>query len=92
METVWVLERAYRLPRIQISEALLALVCTGSLVVEAADDVARCAFSYGRGRAGFSDLMILSAGQSYGYSPLYTFDRALARVEGATLLKNYSGG
>ncbi len=86
VETVWVLERAYRFTRVQIAEALVELLSTDSLVIEAADDVAHAAFRYRQGGVGFSDLMILAAGQRYGYSPLYTFDRALARVEGTALV------
>ena len=86
VETVWVLERAYKFPRIQIADVLIELVSTDSLVVEAADDMARAAFRYRQGGAGFSDMMILSAGQRAGHSPLYTFDWTLARVEGAALL------
>lgn len=91
-ETVWVLEHAYRFTRGQIAEAMVELVSTDSLVVEAADHVAQAAFRYRQGGVGFSDLMILAAGQRAGYSPLYTFDRTLARVEGAALLENHSGG
>ena len=86
VETVWVLERAYRFPRIQIADVLIELVSTDSLVVETADDVASAAFRYRQGSVGFSDMMILSAGQRAGHSPLYTFDQTLARVEGAALL------
>ena len=86
VETVWVLERAYKFPRIQIADVLIELVSTDSLVVEAADDVASAAFRYRQGGAGFSDMMILSAGRRAGHSPLYTFDRILSKVEGASLL------
>ncbi len=86
VETVWVLERAYRFPRIQIADVLIELVSTDSLVVEAADDVASAAFRYRQGGVGFSDMMILSAGRRAGHSPLYTFDRILSKVEGTSLL------
>ncbi len=86
MEAVWVLERAYRFTRVQIAEALVELVSTDSLVVEAADDVASAAFRYRQGGAGFADRMILAGAQRAGYGPLYTFDRTLARVEGVALL------
>ena len=86
LETVWVLERVYRFPRAQIVDVLRGLFATGSLVTEASDDVAKAAFAYGQGSADFADLMILAAAERVGATPLYTFDRRLAREEGAALL------
>lgn len=86
MEIAWVLERSYHFARAQIAEALLNLTASDSLVVENSDDVAAAAHLYRRGGIGFSDLMILSASKRAGASPLYTFDRGLARMEGAVLV------
>lgn len=86
VELVWVLQRTYRVPHDQIAAALEALVATESIVVEAANDVARAAARYRQGGAGFSDLMIVAAAERSQASPLYTFDRTLAQVEGAVLL------
>lgn len=87
IEVVWVLERAYRFARDQIVDVLLELVATDSLVFEAADDVASTAFRYGQRGAGFADLMILAAAERAGASPLYTFDRRLARLDGTALVE-----
>lgn len=87
VELVWVLQRAYRLSRDRIAEVLEELVATEGLQIEAADDVARAAFRYRRGEAGFSDLMIASAAERSGASPLYTFDRKAAQIEGMALLE-----
>ena len=62
-ELVWVLERAYRFTRVQISGALLELLASDGLVFEAAPDVARAALRYGQGGPGFADLMVLFAGE-----------------------------
>lgn len=86
IETVWVLERPYKVPRARIADAVLELIATDSLVVEDAGDVARAAIDYRQGGAGFADLMILAASGRAGARPLHTFDRLLAREEGATLL------
>ena len=85
VEMVWVLERAYRLTREQISDVLMKLLATDSLVLETPDDVARAASKYRRSAAGFSDLMILAAAQRQRALPLHTFDRQLARMTGAVL-------
>ena len=60
VELAWVLKRAYGYSRDQIATVLEELVATEGLVIEAADDVARAAFRYRTGSAGFSDLMILA--------------------------------
>lgn len=87
IETVWVLERSYRLARVEISDLLEALIHTESLVFEALDDVARVAHDYRQGGADFADLMILAAAERAGATPLYTFDRVLARVAGTVLVE-----
>ena len=69
VELVWVLQRAYGLSRDRIAAVLEALVAAEGLQIEAAD-VARAAFRYRRGGAGFSDLMIAAAAERSGASPL----------------------
>ena len=92
MEVGWVLERAYRFTRVQIAEVLLDLTASDSLVVEYADDVAVAAYRYRQGGVGFSDLMVLAAAERAGAAPLYTFDRRLARMEGAALVERAADG
>ena len=91
VELVWVLSRAYRFSRAQIAFVLDQLGSTEGLVVEAGDDVAHAAIRYGVGGAGFSDLMILAAAERAGAGPLYTFDRALARLDGVALVGGGTG-
>jgi len=86
VELVWVLERAYGLPRKRIATVLEGLVATDGLVIEQADDVARAALRYRTVGAGFSDLMILAAAERSGVHPLYTFDQRAAQLEGVKLL------
>ena len=88
IELVWVLERAYQFPRDQIADVLEGLVSAEELIVEAADDIARASSSYRRVRAGFSDLMILASAERAGAGPLYTFDRAFAKLHGAVLVES----
>ena len=87
VELVWVLERTYGFSRERIAEVLDALIATEELQIEASDDVARAALKYGRGGAGFSDLMISAAAQRAGAQALYTFDRKAALIPNATLLR-----
>ena len=92
MEVGWVLERAYRFTRAQIAEVLLDLTASDSLVVEHSDDVAAAAYRYRQDGVGFSDLMVLAAAERAGAVPLYTFDRRLARMDGAALVESTAGG
>ncbi len=91
IEVVWVLERAYRFTRFQIAAVLVELIATDSIIVEATDDIARAAQRYRQGGVGFADLMILSAAEREGASPLYTFDRQLGQMDGAVLVENPKG-
>ena len=90
IEVAWVLERSYRFTRARVAEALMDLTASDSLVVENSDDVAAAAYRYRQGGIGLSDLMILSAAQRQGAIPLHTFDRRLARIEGAILVSSQS--
>lgn len=91
IEVAWVLERSYRFTRARVAEALMDLTASDSLVVENSDDVAAAAYLYRHGGAGFSDRMVLSAAGRAGATPLYTFDRRLARMEGAVLVGDKTG-
>ena len=87
LETVWVLERAYKFSRVRIANALFDLLDTDGIIIENGEDVAESARRYRDSNADFSDLLILAAAQRVGATPLYTFDQKLARMEGATLLE-----
>ena len=91
IEAAWVLERSYRFPRTRIAEVLMGLTASDSLVVENADDVVAAAHRYRQGGIGFSDMMILAAAERVGAAPLYTFDRRLARMQGAVLVGGCGG-
>ena len=91
VEVAWVLERSYRFTRTRVAGALMDLTASDSLMVENSDDVAAAAHRYRQGGAGFSDLMILTAAERAGATPLYTFDRRLARMRGAILMENPGG-
>ena len=86
VETVWVLERAYGLPRDRISGALAGLLEARELVVEVAERVAVALDRYGKGGAGFADQMIALAGVAVGCSMTVTFDRKAAAGPGMQLV------
>ena len=69
IEVVWVLEWAYGFTRVQIAGVLVELITTDSIVVEAADDMARVVYAYRQGGVGFADRMILAAAEREGAAP-----------------------
>ncbi len=81
------LERAYKFTRSQIADVIVELAATDGIVIEEVEDVAHAAIRYRQTEADFSDLMILAAAERMDAGPLYTFDRKLARVDGATLVE-----
>jgi predicted nucleic-acid-binding protein len=86
VELVWVLERAYRFSRAEVSAALEGLLAAIEIEVEAADDVGSAVFRYRDDGFGFSDLMIAAAARRAGAAKLVTFDRKAACLPGVDLL------
>lgn len=85
VEFVWVLERAYRLTRAEIADAVTVLLEARGVVVEAADRVGLTASRYRSGGPGFSDQMSRLVAEAEGCSALMTFDRKLAAQDGVML-------
>ena len=87
VEIVWVLQRAYKLPREQVAAALDGLLGAQEIVVEQADRVARAVHRYREEGYDFADLMIVAAALSAECKALYTFDRKAARIDGVSEVK-----
>ena len=86
-ETLWVLESVYDRTATQIIEALKLLMAHESLVLQDAETVGLALAHFQLKPAlGFSDYLVLEIARKAGHMPLGTFDRALARLEGAQKL------
>jgi predicted nucleic-acid-binding protein len=87
-ETVWVLESAYERTASQIIRAVEMLLDHKDLTVQEGD-VAAAALRQFRSRPalGFSDCLVLEIARKAGHLPLGTFDRDLAKVDGAQRLR-----
>ena len=85
-ELEWVLESAYAARRDDVATAVRALLSTPPFVVESPDLVQRALRAYATSKADFSDCLLGQAAQERGARTTYTFDRALRRVAGFTLL------
>jgi predicted nucleic-acid-binding protein len=79
VETVWVLDRAYRLGGAEIAAILERLLQADALVVEAAREVT---LTLRDGRGSFADALIVLLGAQAGCSRTVTFDRHALRIPG----------
>ncbi|MBI2205265.1 MAG: type II toxin-antitoxin system VapC family toxin [Candidatus Rokubacteria bacterium] len=86
-ETTWVLSAVYRVGPAAIATAVDMLLNHEALTLQDAD-VARAALQQYRATSGmsFSDCLVLEVARKNGHLPLGTFDRQLARLDGAQRL------
>ncbi|MFH5774238.1 PIN domain-containing protein [Paracoccus sp. NGMCC 1.201697] len=75
VELVWVLERAYQLPRAEIAMAVDGLLAAREIMVEMPDRVGLAIERYRQGGAGFADHMIALSARDAGCSAIFSFDR-----------------
>ena len=87
VEAVWVLESVYDLSKEGIVKAVEMLLDHVDLTIQDADAIgAALARFRRRGAPDFSDCVMLEIARRAGHLPLGTFDRALARIDGAESL------
>jgi len=83
-ETVWVLEAVYGLDAARLATAVDMLLNHRSLALQEPEVVTA---ALGRFRhkpaVGFSDCLVLEVARKSGHLPLGTFDRDLAKIDGA---------
>jgi predicted nucleic-acid-binding protein len=83
-ETLWVLDAVYERTSAQLAKAADLLLDHESLTLQDPDAVASALKIFrARPSLGFSDCLLLEIARKAGHLPLGTFDRNLARVEGA---------
>ena len=86
-EMAWVLDVAYARTPSAIAALIGVVLDHENLAVQHADVAVAALEQYRRKPAlGFSDCLILEIGRKAGHLPLGTFDRDLARLEGAERL------
>lgn len=87
-ETAWVLDAVYERSAEQIALALDMLLSHEKLSLQDADVVSAALGQFrDRPALGFSDCLALEIARKAGHLPLGTFDRNLARLEGAERLR-----
>ena len=83
-EATWVLAAVYNRSARQIAAAVSMLLDHERLVVQDEDTVVAALDAFRRHPAvGFSDCLMLALARKAGHLPLGTFDRTLAKVDGA---------
>jgi predicted nucleic-acid-binding protein len=84
-ETVWVLERAYRLSNVRIAEVIERLLQTAVLVVENEAEVFAAMTVLQEGSGSFADSLIGELGDRAGCSVTLTFDQKASRLRNFVL-------
>ncbi len=86
-ETVWVLDAVYARSPVQTASAIELLLAHAEVTLQDEDVVAAALVNFrARPALGFSDCLVLEIARKAGHLPLGTFDRQLARCEGAQKL------
>lgn len=83
-EATWVLESVYELGRDAIATAIEMLLSHEHLTLQDEDAVAAALAQFRRRRSvSFSDCLLVAVVRKAGHGPLGTFDRDLAKIDGA---------
>ena len=86
-EATWVLATVYQLSPMDLARAIEMLLSHQDLVLQDAETVAGALEQFrAKPALGFSDCLILQLARKAGHLPLGTFDRDLAKLEGAQKL------
>ncbi len=87
-ETLWVLDAVYERTPEQLILMIEMLLGHETIVVQDADTVTLALANFRRKPApGFSDCLVLEIARKSGHTPLGTFDKRLAKLDGAELVK-----
>lgn len=87
VETLWVLAAVYERSAEQIGSAVEMMLAHAELTLQDADVVAAALRRFrARPTLGFSDCIVLETARKVGHLPLGTFDRQLAKLDGAQRL------
>jgi predicted nucleic-acid-binding protein len=87
VEAIWVLAAVYELEAPALATAVEMLLNHRDLTVQDGDAVSAALPQYRRKPAlSFSDCLVLEVARKAGHLPLGTFDRNLAKLEGAQRL------
>jgi len=86
-ETVFTLERSYKVPKTEIRDAILALLSMPGLILPGKRRYVRIFEFYVDYNLPFGDAYIAAEMERFGATELYSFDRQFNRVSGITRLE-----
>jgi len=86
LEVIWVLNRIYKVGRLELSKILFHILNSSEFIVEDAESLEEALGLFQNSQGDLSDLLILSHARQLGALPLVTFDKKLAEYEGVSLL------
>ncbi|MBW7903092.1 MAG: type II toxin-antitoxin system VapC family toxin [Rhodocyclaceae bacterium] len=85
-ETLWVLKARYGMDRNAQAGVIDLLLSVKTFAFEDRATLERAASAFRHGKAGFADCLIVARNRRLGCTVTVTFDKTLARHEGAQLL------
>jgi len=86
LELEWVLRSSFGFDKAGVLQALFGLLGSFELAFESEGAVEAALGQYADGKADFADCLHVALALMAGERPLWTFDKAAARVDGAELL------
>ncbi len=86
LELEWVLRSAFGFDKPAVLQALFGLLGSFELAFESEGAIELALAQYERSAADFSDGLHVALAQQANQSPLWTFDKAAAKLDGAKLL------
>ncbi len=86
LELEWVLRSAFGFDKPAVLQALFGLLGSFDLAFESEGAIELAVAQYERSAADFSDGLHVALAQQANQSPLWTFDKAAAKLDGAKLL------
>ena len=87
LELEWVLRSNYKLPKAEVTANLSALLSAAELSFENEPALEIAQALYKKAAADFADCVHIALAHIAGESPLWTFDKVAAKVDGSSLLK-----
>ena len=86
-ETVFTLERSYKIPKARIRDAMLAILALPGIILPGKRRYIRIFEFYVDHNLPFGDAYIAAEMERFGATELYSFDRQFNRVPGITRLE-----
>jgi predicted nucleic-acid-binding protein len=86
LELEWVLRSNFKFNKEQVTATLSSLLASAELTFESESAAEIALALYKKSSADFSDCVHIALAHMAGESPMWTFDRAAAKIDGAKLL------